>query len=451
VFTAGIKLHFDLAKRLLHVLRTVFKNCSQEFILEISVSREIYLMSKIKSIKAREILDSEAKPTVEVELATDLGLFQASVPSGVSRGRNEAIEIRDQDGGVEKAIENIEKILTPVLINKDPALQQEIDQLMIELDGTENKSNLGVNAILPLSLAVCRAGAKAKNIPLYQHLKELEMGKEKGSPSFLPTPCLLLIEGGLHAENDLGFQEFMVLPEADSFKEKFEMAKEVYQNLGQGLEEKYGESGRKIGLEGGFSAPLKKTKEALDLILEAIGKSDYQAKIEIILDAAASHFFKGESYQFEGDSLKRKELLDFYGEIIRDYPLMGIEDPFSEQDWEGFKEITSKFGSKLFIIGDDLLTSQVKRIKRAIKEKAGNGLILKPNQVGTVSETIEAAKTAFEAGWEVFVKHRGGETDDDFIADLAVGIGAKYIMAGGPFKKERKVKYERLLKIEQEL
>lgn len=406
--------------------------------------------SKIKKIRAREILDSLGNPTVEVELTTDSGSFRASVPSGVSKGKYEAKELRDggkryQGKGVQKAVKNVNKIIEPKLKGKNPVCQKKIDDLMIELDGTGDKSKLGANAILAVSLACCRAGAAAKNIPLWKWISKIAKTKP-----VLPFPCILSIEGGLHGRGDLDIQEFMVINKDNSFKERLRIGTEIYQILGSILNKKYGKSATNVGIEGAFVPPIKRTKEALDLVMEAAKKAGYN-KVKIILDIAASSFFKNGKYHFEKRILTKEKLLDFYSELFKKYPIIGIEDPFSEEDWEGFQKITEKFGRKITIIGDDLLVTNIQRIKEAIDKKACNGLILKPNQIGTVSETIEAAKYALKNKWNVFVKHRGGDTCDDFIADLSVGLGTGWIMSGAPTRGERVAKYNRLLKIEEEI
>jgi enolase len=371
-----------------------------------------------------------------VKLATEFGKFLAGVPSGASKGKYEAVALNPK-----KAIDNINKIIAPKLRGKDATHQKEIDDLMRKLDGTENKSKLGANAIVGISLAVCRAGAKANNLPLWKWISKIA----KTKPS-LPVPCLLFVEGGLHGKGDLTLQEFMAYLPAKSFKEKFKKASSVYKKLGQILKKRYGKRATRLGMEGAFIPPIRKTKEVLDLLMETSGN-----RISIIIDAAASTFFKKGRYNLERKRLSRTELLNFYLDLCKNYPIVALEDPFSQEDWLGFQEITKKIGKKVVIIGDDLLVTNLQRIKEAAKKKACNGLILKPNQVGTVTETIRAAKYAVKKKWKVFIKHRGGETKDDFIADLAVGLGTGFIMAGGPSKPERMVKYNRLSKINQEL
>jgi len=407
---------------------------------------------KIKSIKAREILDSKGNPTVEVDLITDSGVFQASVPSGVSKGKYEAVELRDGGTryggkGVLNAVSNINEIIAPKLIGKEVTEQKAIDESMKELDGTENKSKLGANAILAVSMANCRAGAQAEGLSLWRYVAKISGIKNP----ILPTPCLLSIEGGLHAGNKLDFQEFMIAPEADSYKARLRKGVEVYHMLSSILKQKYGESATNVGVEGGFAAPLEKTEEALDLIMDAISRADYKNEIKIVLDAAASSFYKDDVYQFEGNILRRNQLLDFYQKILGKYPIESIEDPFNEEDSEGFKEMTERFGKNVVIIGDDLLVTNLERIKKALKEKLCNGLLLKLNQIGTVTEAIEAGKYAMKNGWRVMVSHRGGETCDSFLADLTVGIGCGWVKSGAPARGERVAKYNRLLEIEEEI
>lgn len=367
----------------------------------------------IKSIKAKEILNSRGKPTLEVELRSDQGLFIASAPSGASEGKYEAVEVK-----AKKAVENVDKIIAPKLIGKDPTRQKEIDQLMIELDATENKKKLGANAILAVSIAVCRAGAKKKNLPLWRYISQI--AKIKGS---IPKPSVLLIEGGLHAKNKLDIQEFMLVG-------NFDQAKKVYKKLGKIL--KTG-----TGLEAGFAPRISDPEEALDFIMEAVRGE----KIALGLDCAASHW------------RRKKYDPGFYTRLVSKYPIIFLEDPFPEDDWENWQEITEKLGKKITIIGDDLLTTNIKRIRKAREKKACNGAIIKPDQVGTLLEVIEAVKLAKSYGWKIMVSHRSGETRDDFIADLAVGVAADFIKAGAPalFAKERLIKYNRLLEIEKEL
>ena len=409
-------------------------------------------MSKIKGIIAREIKDSRGNPTVEVELKTEKNSFIASVPSGASTGKNEALELRDEDGkGVSKATENINKIIVPELKGKNPVEQKEIDTIMIKLDGTNNKSKLGANAILPVSLAVCRAGASDKKLALYKYIAQLS---ENNSPLTIPFPSFNILEGGAHvrrtpsiggAINKLDIQEFMVVLQKKSFIENLISANKIFNNLKEILAKNYGDN-IEIGDEGGFAPKISKTEQALFLLKNAIGNED----AKMIIDVAASEFYQDGKYLFEEKELSRIQLAEFYQDLVKRFAIIAIEDPFSEEDWEGFKEITSLLPS-ITIIGDDLTTTNIKRIKEAKAKNACNGVIIKPNQIGTVSETIGALRLATSYGWKTMVSHRSGETMDTFIADLAVGAGADFIKSGSPSQPERMVKYNRLLEIENEL
>jgi enolase len=422
------------------------------------------MKNKIKSIKAREILDSRGNPTVEVELETDSGKFFASVPSGASVGKYEAIELRDggkryQGKGVLKAVKNINEIIAPKLIGKDPRNQKEIDQLMIELDGTKNKSKLGANAILPVSMVICRAGAKAKNLTLYQYIAKLA---ENRSLLILPLACFNIINGGVHAGNDLDFQEFMICPQKKSFSENLRIASEIYHELKETLSKKYGKLATNLGDEGGFAPPIEFPDQAIELILEAVKKLNYEKEVKLILDVASSQFFspphqkfgsggKSGKYKMKMGVFTQEDLLKYYQKLIKNYPILGLEDPFAEDDFDGWKLLRSKLDSQILLIGDDLIATNPERIKLAKERELCNAMILKINQIGTVTEALEAAKLAKDFGWKIMVSHRSGETNDDFISDLAVGISADFIKTGAPARGERVAKYNRLLKIEEEI
>jgi enolase len=399
----------------------------------------------IKEIKAREILDSRGNPTVEVELATDSGKFLASVPSGTSKGKYEAVELRDggeryMGMGVLSAVKNVNEIIAPKLKSKDPVQQKEIDEIMLGLDDTPDKSRLGVNAILGVSLAVCRAGAGQKKMPLWQWISKMA-----GTQPSLPVPCILYIEGGLHGRGSLDVQEIMAFVRAGSFKERLRLGTELYHSLAAILSKKYGKIATNVGLEGGFSPSIQYLEEALDLLMKAAKKTGN--KINIILDVAASTFFQNNKYYFEGEILSKRELLGFYLEICKKYPVKALEDPFAQDDWQSWQEL----GSGVLRIGDDLTVTNLERMKQAKEKKACGGVVIKPNQIGTITETLEAVKYAVKNKWKVFIKHRSGETKDDFIADLAVGLGGGWIMAGAPARGERVAKYNRLIKIEKEI
>lgn len=400
-------------------------------------------MSRIGNIKAREIKDSRGNPTVEVELTVGKRVFVASCPSGASTGKNEAVALP-----VSKAIENVNEIIAPKLKNQDPANQKELDELMIRLDGTQNKSKLGANAILSVSMVICRAGASSQKLPLYHYIEKLcDVGPRtpRTPRTRIPLAMFNFIEGGVHANNDLDIQEFMVIPQKSSFKENLILANKVFENLKKNIVENYGQD-IKIGDEGGFTPEISKTEQALFLLKNSIG--NYDTKIAI--DAAASQFYKNGKYTIEGRESTRPGLVDFYKNLVSRFSIFLIEDPFSEEDWEGFKEIKKELPDKI-IVGDDLTTTNVKRIKEAHSKNACNGVIIKPNQIGTITETIEAAKLAKSYGWKTIVSHRSGETMDTFIADLAVGIGADLIKSGSPSQPERMLKYNRLLEIENDL
>jgi enolase len=402
----------------------------------------------IQSIQAHEILDSRKNPTLEVFLTTEKGSFKASVPSGASTGIYEALELRDSDSHVSKAIKNVNEIIAPLIIGKNPEKQKEIDELMIKLDGTNNKSKLGANAILGVSMAVCRAGAASKNRPLYKHIAELSGNKKL----VLPLPFFNIINGGRHAKNNLAIQEFMIVPFSKNFKEALETGTEIYNDLIKIIVQRY--NSFDTGDEGGFSPNLKNTEEAIELLNKAIKKK----KVKIALDCAASEFYKEGYYDLDiknpnniGKMRKTGvELIEFYEDLIKKYNLFSIEDPFNEDDLESYKKFTKEVGKKVQIVGDDLLVTNSNRIKQAIKNKACNALLLKMNQIGTITESINSYKLAKKAKWKVIVSHRSGETKDDFIADLAVGLGAGYIKSGAPFPIERMTKYNRLVEIARE-
>ena len=408
---------------------------------------------KIKSIQARQILNSRNNPTIEVEIKSEDFSVKAGVPSGASKGKLEAVAI-----DVEQAINNVNSVIAPQLIGKNPEEQKEIDDFLIELDGTDNKSNLGANAIVGVSMAIARLGAKSKNIPLWKHISQISE-----SEPFIPFACFNIVNGGAHANNDLDIQEFMIVPAhsasrnvagrpADNlvFAQNFQVAKDVYQALGTILKGDFGNN-IEMGDEGGFAPPISSINEAIGLISKAIDFSDHRNEIEFMLDCAASQFQEGDKYLIEGGSLSREELLDVYSGLVAENPIIGLEDPFGESDWQGFKMIFNKLGEKINIIGDDLLVTNPARIREAAEKTACNASIIKVNQIGTVSEAIQAVKLARSFSWKTIVSHRSGETLDDFIADFAVGVGSDFIKSGAPATPFRLAKYNRLLAIEQEI
>ena len=405
---------------------------------------------KIKKIFAREILDSRGNPTVEVDLFTNKFKVRASVPSGASTGIHEAHELRDGlkqylGKGVKKAVNNVNKIIGPKLKGLDCTKQNKIDSLMIKLDGTRNKSKLGANAILGVSIAVCKAGAISKKVPLYKYIAELALNKKLR----MPVPFFNVINGGVHAGDTLSFQEFMIAPvKARTFSEALRTGSEIDQVLKEILKKKYGGSATNVGNEGGFAPPIKTAEEALNLLMKAIEKAGYKNKIRIAIDAAASEFFK-HGFYYIPEKKTRVELLHYYIHLVRKYPIISIEDPFAEDDFAPFVHITERLGHIAQIVGDDLLVTNVDRIKEAVESKACNALLLKINQIGTITEAISAAKLALKNNWKVMVSHRSGETCDNFIADLVVGLGTGQIKAGAPRRGERLAKYNQLLRIEE--
>jgi enolase len=411
---------------------------------------------KIEKVFAREILDSRGNPTVEVDVATycsdtsSRGFGRASVPSGASTGTNEALELRDKDNryygkGVRTAIHNINTNLGLEISGMDVCHQREIDQIMIELDGTDNKSNLGANAILGVSMAVARAAADSLGLPLYKYLG--------GCNSFtLPVPTLNIINGGQHAGNELAIQEFMIQPKgADSFREAVRWAAETYHTLGDILKEKYGASATNVGYEGGYAPPINRTTDAMEAITDAIELAGYtEYDITIGIDAAASSFFNNGRYDIDGEQLTAGELMDLYLDLVRTYPIIYVEDPFEEEAFEDFAALTMEIPDTL-IVGDDLFATNVERIKQGIEMDACNALLMKVNQIGSISEAFDAATTAQQSGYSVVVSHRSAETEDNIIADISVALGADLIKTGAPARSERTGKYNQLMRIEEEL
>jgi enolase len=411
-------------------------------------------VSTIKSAKAREILDSRGNPTLEVEVElADGARGWAAIPSGASTGKHEAVELRDKDAsrysglGVLKAIANVNEHAAPAIIGTLATEQETIDKRLIELDGTANKSHLGANAILGVSLAVAHAAAKSLHIPLYHYLGGEDTYK-------LPVPMLNILNGGKHASNSTDFQEFMVVPaRARSFAHALQTATEVYHSLKAVLKDKG--LNTNVGDEGGFAPTLSSNKRALELVLLAIQKAGYQPGEDcfIALDPAASEFYKDGRYVLSraGVSFSQEEMVDYYVKLALNYPIISIEDGMAEDDWDGWQLLAQKLHDKVQLIGDDLYVTNIDRLKRGISLKASNSILIKPNQIGTLTETLATIKMAKAAGWTAIVSHRSGETGDTTIADLAVGRNSGMIKAGAPCRSERTAKYNRLLKIEAEL
>lgn len=413
-------------------------------------------MPYITDVYAREVLDSRGNPTVEVEVVTESGAFgRALVPSGASTGEYEAVELRDGDKGrylgkgVTKAVKNVNDLIAPEVIGMDVTQQVAIDELMINLDGTPNKGKFGANAILGVSMAVAHAAADYVGLPLYLYLGGFN-AKE------LPTPMMNIINGGSHADNNVDFQEFMVMPVgAPTFKEAIRMGAEVFHNLktvlkGKGLN-------TAVGDEGGFAPNLGSNEEALTVIVEAIEKAGYKAGEDVVLamDVAASEFYNKETGKYElageGKELTSAEMVDFYEELVNKYPIISIEDGLDENDWDGFKLLTDKIGDRIQLVGDDLFVTNTERLSRGIAEGVANSILIKVNQIGTLTETFEAIEMAKKAGYTAVISHRSGETEDATIADIAVATNAGQIKTGSMSRTDRIAKYNQLLRIEDEL
>ncbi|MDD3065955.1 MAG: phosphopyruvate hydratase [Endomicrobiaceae bacterium] len=409
-------------------------------------------MIKIKNIYAREIFDSRGNPTIEAEIILDNGISAAaSVPSGASTGTKEAVELRDGDKnrfngkGVLKAVKNINEIIAPVLIGKNPENQKEIDDAMINLDGTENKSRLGANAILGVSIAALKAAALNAGKPVFEYLK-------KENETRIPLPFLNILNGGKHADTDVDFQEFMICPAgALSFKEAFRYAVETYHSLKSVLKSKGHFTS--VGDEGGFAPELSSNEEALELIITGIEKAGFKPgrDIFIALDPAASEFYENEKYILKADKkkLSSQEMIDYYKKLVAAYPIVSIEDALSENDWDGWKILTKELSSKIQLVGDDLFVTNKKILAEGINKGVANAILIKLNQIGTVTETLETVELAKNNGYSCMFSHRSGETEDSFLADIAVATGCGQIKTGAPARSERVAKYNRLLKIEQ--
>jgi enolase len=411
------------------------------------------LNTTIVEVFAREILDSRGNPTVEVEVVLEDGTFgRAAVPSGASTGEYEAVELRDggdryMGKGVLDAIENVNEVIAPELLGFDVREQVDIDNLMRELDGTDNKGKLGANAILGVSMAVAKAAANATGTQLYNYIGGM-------NAKTLPVPMMNILNGGEHADNNVDLQEFMIMPVgAVSFREALRMGAEVYHNLKKVLQEK--ELGTGVGDEGGFAPALGSNEEALQVIVEAIEAAGYEAGEDFYLaiDAAASEIYKDGKYDLAGEGVKKtsEEMVDFYAELIDKYPIISLEDGLDEDDWEGWAQLTERLGDRLQIVGDDLFVTNVERLSRGIEEDSANSILIKVNQIGSLTETLDTIKMATRAGFTSVVSHRSGETEDVTIADLVVAMNTGQIKTGAPARSERVAKYNQLLRIEEAL
>ncbi len=412
-------------------------------------------MYTIKKVHARQIMDSRGNPTIECDIILSGGaLGRAAVPSGASTGSFEALELRDGGAdymgkGVQKAVKNVNEIIAPEIIDTDASQQTELDEKMLKLDGTPNKEKLGANAILAVSLAAAHAVANQKNIPLYKYIASI-YGNE--NPVVLPRPMMNIINGGAHADNGLDAQEFMIIPNGAKSEEiAIKMGSEVFHNLKKIL--KNSGNSTNVGDEGGFAPNFHSCSEALDTIIAAIKSSGYTpgSEISIGLDVASSEFFKEGKYLFEGQSLTSDEMISFYEKLISEYPIISIEDPLAEEDWDGWKKLTEKIGNKCQLVGDDLFVTNPERLKKGIDTGIANAILIKVNQIGSLTETLQAIKMAQAAKYGVIISHRSGETEDTTIADLAVATNAGQIKTGSMSRTDRMAKYNQLLRIEEEL
>ena len=405
---------------------------------------------KITNVKAREILDSRGNPTVEVDVILEDGtLGRAAVPSGASTGIREALELRDKDTrfnglGVQKAVNNVNGPLRDLVIGMDAYNQKEVDYAMINLDGTENKSKFGANAILGVSMATLKAAAISKKLPLYKYV---------GEGTILPVPMMNILNGGAHADNKLDFQEFMIIPQASTIKERVRIGSEVFHALKKVLNEKHLATG--VGDEGGFAPDLDSNTQGFELIMEAITKAGYTpgTDVKLAIDVAASEFYEDGKYNLVGEnrSLTTNELIEYYEQLVSKYPIISIEDPVDENDWEGFRLITERLGDKIQLVGDDLFVTNKKCLQMGIDKHAGNAILLKVNQIGTITETLETIELARNNNYKTIISHRSGETEDTTIADLAVGLNLGQIKTGSMSRTDRMCKYNQLIRIEEEL
>ena len=405
-------------------------------------------MSKIKEVHAREVLDSRGNPTVEGDVTLEDGSFgRAIVPSGASTGEREALELRDKDKrylgkGVEKAVSNVNNIIREKVIGLESSDQTLVDNTMLELDGTENKTNLGANAILGVSLANLKAAACSAHLPLYRYV---------GDGKTLPNPMMNIINGGAHADNKLDFQEYMIIPHSNTVKERIRIGAEVFHTLKKVLKEKGYNTN--VGDEGGFAPDLSSNEEGFKVIIEAIEKAGYVPGKDVSLgiDVAASEFYKDGYYYLDNKKLTTSELIAFYEKLVDTYPIISIEDPVDENDWEGFQEITKVLGDRIQLVGDDLFVTNIKCLQKGIDLHAGNAILLKLNQIGTYTETIKTINLAKEHGYKTVISHRSGETEDTTIADLSVGLDLGQIKTGSMSRTDRICKYNQLMRIEEEL
>jgi len=461
---AGVQEYIDqhnLSKKIEEVINATVKARADNPEAYMAEYLKKMTSATITKISGRQIFDSRGNPTVECDIWTHKGMFRGAVPSGASTGIYEAVELRDGDKSaymgksVFGAVKNINEVIGPALLGKDPRNQKEIDEAMFALDGTKNKGKLGANAVLAVSIAVCKAGAAEKCVPLYKHISDLA----GNSKLVLPVPAFNIINGGSHAGNALAMQEFMILPVgAETFTESMKMGSEVYHNLKGIIKSKYGQDACNVGDEGGFAPNISSNSEGLQLVVEAIEKAGYTGKVKIGMDVAASEFFtEDKMYDLDfktenNDGTQKKtgaEMIAMYKDFCSEYGVISIEDPFDQDDFENTAELTA--AGVCQVVGDDILVTNPERVEKAIAGKTCNALLLKVNQIGSVTESIEAVRMSKEAGWGIMASHRSGETEDSFIADLAVGLATGQIKTGAPCRSERLAKYNQLLRIEEEL
>jgi len=409
------------------------------------------MVNKITQVKAREVLDSRGNPTIEVEIWAGAKMGRAIAPSGASTGVHEAVELRDGDSryagkGVLKAVSNVNTIIAKAITGFDCTRQAEIDKMLIDLDGTSNKANLGANATVATSMALAKCAAACKDVPLYKSLNPQAF--------LLPVPMLNVLNGGKHAGTKLSPQEFMIMPiGAPSFREALRMASETYHELGNIVKERYGVSAKNVGDEGGYAPNMTLTSEALECLMKAIENAGYSKEVSLAIDPAASSFYdaNNKAYHLDGKDVSAQQLVDFWADLAETYPIVSIEDPFQEEDFDSFSALTKKIGSRIQVVGDDIFVTNVKRIEKGIEMHSANSVLIKLNQIGTVTETIDAINLALENGWTAVVSHRSGETEDTTVADFVVAMGTGHIKTGAPARGERTAKYNQLLRIEEEL
>ena len=409
------------------------------------------MVNEITQVKAREVLDSRGNPTIEVEIWAGAKMGRAIAPSGASTGVHEAVELRDGDSryagkGVLKAVSNVNTIIAKAITGFDCTRQAEIDKMLIDLDGTSNKANLGANATVATSMALAKCAAACKDVPLYKSLNPQAF--------LLPVPMLNVLNGGKHAGTKLSPQEFMIMPiGAPSFREALRMASETYHELGNIVKERYGVSAKNVGDEGGYAPNMTLTSEALECLMKAIENAGYSKEVSLAIDPAASSFYdaNNKAYHLDGKDVSAQQLVDFWAELAETYPIVSIEDPFQEEDFDSFSALTKKIGSRIQVVGDDIFVTNVKRIEKGIEMHSANSVLIKLNQIGTVTETIDAINLALENGWTAVVSHRSGETEDTTVADFVVAMGTGQIKTGAPARGERTAKYNQLLRIEEEL